>query len=51
MPLIWVRRKAEYFFQQGWTTQISLIRHEKLVFPRKSEWRWSPCPSGVKSVF
>jgi hypothetical protein len=34
MPLIWGRREAEYFFKQGWTTQISLILLDKLVFPR-----------------
>jgi hypothetical protein len=32
MPLIWGQRKAEYFFEQGWTTQISLIRLGNFLF-------------------
>jgi hypothetical protein len=47
MPLIWVKPKAEYFSRRDWTTQISLIRLDKLVFSRKPEWRWSRCPGGA----
>ena len=35
MPLIWGKRKAEYFFRQDWTTQISLIRLANFDFTRK----------------
>jgi hypothetical protein len=33
--VIWVRRKQKYFFDEDWTTQISLIRFDKLDFARK----------------
>jgi hypothetical protein len=35
MPVIWVRRKAEYFFKPDWTAKISLIPLENFVFWRK----------------
>jgi hypothetical protein len=34
MPLIWVNREAEYFFEKDWTTQITLIGLGKFVFTR-----------------
>ena len=34
MPLIWGRRKAEYFLRGDWTTQISLIRLANFDFAR-----------------
>jgi hypothetical protein len=34
--LIWAKREAEYFCGQHWTGQISLIRHDKLGFRRRS---------------
>jgi hypothetical protein len=36
MLLIWLEREAEYFWREGWTTQISLIRFENFRFTRKS---------------
>jgi len=30
--VIWVKCEAEYFFKWDWTTQISLIRFNKLGF-------------------
>jgi hypothetical protein len=36
-PLIWGQRKAEYFFGQDWTTQITLKDFKKKVF-----WIWKP---------
>jgi hypothetical protein len=39
MPLIWGKRKAEYFFRQDWTTQITLIRFDKFDFACKRKIR------------
>jgi hypothetical protein len=33
--LIWGSEKQKYFFKEGWTAQIGLIRFKKLVFRRK----------------
>jgi hypothetical protein len=35
MPVIWVNRKAEYFYRRDWTTQITLIGLGKFDFTRK----------------
>jgi hypothetical protein len=35
LEVIWVRREAEYFSQWDWTTQITLIRFNKLAFWRR----------------
>jgi hypothetical protein len=35
MPLIWGKRKAEYFLRGDWTTQITLIELGKFDFGRK----------------
>jgi hypothetical protein len=35
-PLIWGRRKAQYFFEHDWTTQIALNPLTKSVFTRTS---------------
>jgi hypothetical protein len=34
LEVIWVRREAEYFCKWDWTTQITLIRFNKLDFCR-----------------
>jgi hypothetical protein len=34
MQLIWVKREGEYFFEEDWTTQITLIGKE--IFPFSS---------------
>jgi hypothetical protein len=34
--VIWVRRKWKYFCKGDWTGQISLIRHDKSDFRRRS---------------
>ena len=39
MKVIWGERKQEYFFKRDWTTQITLIRLDKLGFARKSAAR------------
>ena len=39
IKLIWDFGKPEYFFRRGWTTQITLIRLEKLDFTRKGAGR------------
>ena len=35
VKVIWVSREAEYFCNRDWTTQITLIRFNKLAFWRK----------------
>jgi hypothetical protein len=34
--VIWANHEAEYFCEEDWTTQISLIRLKKLAFWRKT---------------
>jgi hypothetical protein len=34
VKMIWAKNEAEYFCNEDWTGQISLIRHEKLDFTR-----------------
>jgi hypothetical protein len=34
VSLIWGGRETEYFLREDWTTQISLIRHDKSDFRR-----------------
>src|ERR1700737_3959887 len=36
LEVIWVRRKPIYFCKPDWTTQITLIRLNKLVFSRNA---------------
>jgi hypothetical protein len=36
IKVIWVFGKSEYFFNHGWTGQISLIGHDNFRFRRKS---------------
>jgi hypothetical protein len=36
LEVIWVRRKPIYFCKWDWTTQITLIRLNKLAFWRKA---------------
>jgi hypothetical protein len=39
MKVIWGEREQEYLFKWDWTTQITLIRLEKLGFARNSAGR------------
>jgi len=42
--VIWVKREAEYFYKQDWTTQITLIEFNKFVFMRR------PMPTALRNV-
>jgi hypothetical protein len=35
IEVIWVGCEAEYFFRDDWTTQITLIQFDKIVFRRR----------------
>jgi hypothetical protein len=46
IEVIWVNGEAEYFCEEDWTTQITLIRFKKFGCARKRE----VVPSAVKHL-
>jgi hypothetical protein len=51
MPVIWGANKADYFLREGWTGQISLIRHDKSGFRRIGTRRCFPRKVSCLAIF
>src|SRR5258708_24605653 len=49
LRVIWVNRKQEYFLTRDWTTQITLIRFNKIA-PRRRDYDAADLPVGQISV-